>query len=352
MHRPAHAPVRPPWFAPAGLLRILLLLPFFLAWGCGGAGESGEPDSGPPPDGEFPDEIPPAPSPEGAAPEVGAEHLRVLTFVSLPGDSATVLPWSFRSIIADEGTLRHREASLGRGGEWEALLADTLVTPLTRFPWRILPGGPVRMTVGSGDALQSLVFDDPPRQVELVPGEFLAEWVPEAGSVWRIHRSRLVLPSGEVNGLMLDLTRSRGPGSAPSLDWMFLHGGPGTQVLLREPPGATERERGPWLAWSRVAFQERDWSGVEVRWAQVRPMERARRDVPMEWRLQLVRPAVGEGEPTTPFEGELRVVRSLLTVEEGPGPILPVAGYFEVEGEIRVLGERLPVRGIVRHRQP
>jgi len=352
MHRIAPAFVRPPWPPPGHVFRFLLLLPFFLLGACGGTDEPGVPDSGPPPDAEFVDEFPPAPSPEGAAPEVGAEHLRVLTFVSLPPDSATVLPWSFRSTIVQEGTLRHRELSLGRAGEWEPLLADTLVTPLTRFPWRILPGGPVRMTVGSGDALETLVYDSPPRRLELVPDEFLAEWAPEAGSVWRIHRSRLILPSGEVNGLLLDLSRSRGPGSAPSLDWMFLHGGPGTQVLLREPPGATDRERGPWLAWSRVAFQERDWSGVEVRWAQVRPMERARRDVPAEWRLHLVLPGVAGAEPTTPFEGELRVVRSLLHVEEGTGPILPVAGYFEVEGEIRVLGERLSVRGVVRHRQP
>lgn len=317
------------------------------------------------------DPPPPAPSPEGAAPVAGAEHLRALTFLSLASDSTTLLPWSFRSTITEEGILRHRQASLGRGGTWEPLLADTLVTPLSRFPWRILPGGPVRLVVGEGDAVASLLFDAPPRTVELIPGEFLAEWVPDAGSVWRIHRGEVVLPSGGIQGLLLDLSRSRGPGSAPGLDWMFLHDGAGTQVLLREPPGATEREAGVWLGWSRVAFQERNWNEVQVRWSGVRPLERARRDIPTGWSLEAPRPGTGTGAgtgtgtgtrsgggagtgaaaPAAAFGGELRVVRSFLDVEEGPGPILPVEGFLEVEGEILILGERLAVRGVVRHRQ-
>ena len=301
------------------------------------------------------DDPPPAPSPEGAAPVAGAEHLRALTFLSLASDSPTLLPWSFRSTITEEGILRHRQASLGRGGTWEPLLADTLVTPLSRFPWRILPGGPVRLVVGEGDAVASLLFDAPPRTVELIPGEFLAEWVPDAGSVWRIHRGEVVLPSGGIQGLLLDLSRSRGPGSSPGLDWMFLHDGAGTQVLLREPPGAAEREAGVWLGWSRVAFQERNWNEVQVRWSGVRPLERARRDVPTGWSLEARRPGVGTGTggaaPAAAFGGELRVVRSFLNVEEGPGPILPVEGFLEVEGEILILGERLAVRGVVRHRQ-
>jgi len=349
--RPASSRHRAPSWRP--LASFLLVPVWLLAVACGDTDRED-----PSVDPEFPlaeeqeEDAPPAPSPEGAAPVVGAEHLRALTFVSLASDSITILPWSFRATITDEGTLRHRSASLGRGGTWEPLLADTLVTPLSRFPWRILPGGPVRLVVGPGDAVLSLLFDAPPRTVELVPGEFLAEWAPDAGSVWRIHRGQVVLPSGAVQGLLLDMNRSRGPGSSPGLDWMFLHDGAGTQVLLREPPGAADREAGTWVGWSRVAFQERDWSEVRVRWSEVRPLERARRDVPAAWTLEMTRPGTGAGSPSPPFQGELRVVRSYLAVEDGPGPILPVDGFLEVEGEIRVLGERLPVRGIVRHRQP
>jgi hypothetical protein len=351
-----------------------LLLPLWLLAGACGGSDTGDalpgasPDA-PPSSAEIGDEAsaedrPPAPSPGGAAPVVGAEHLRALTFVSLDSDSTTIFPWSFRATITDDGILRHRQVSLGRGGTWEPLLADTVVTPLSRFPWRPLPGGPVRMVVGPEDALASLLFDAPPRTVELIPGEFLAEWAPDAGSVWRIHRGEVVLPSGVVPGLLLDLSRSRGPGTSPGLDWIFLHDGAGTQVLLREPPAAPEREAGTWLGWSRVAFQERSWNEVQVRWSGVRPLERARRDVPTGWTLAVSRPGTGApsatgsaggtggaGARATPFEGELRVVRSFLEVQEGPGPLLPLQGFLEVEGEIRVLGERLAVRGVARHRQ-
>lgn len=350
-------PDSPRHLVPARLL--LLLLPLGLLVGACGGSERGDALSGDSPDtplasavdqGVDPsDDLPPAPSPEGAAPVAGAEHLRALTFVSLDSDSTTIFPWSFRATITEGGILRHRQVSLGRGETWEPLLADTLVTPLSRFPWRPLPGGPIRMVVGPEDAVASLLFDAPPRTVELIPGEFLAEWVPDAGSVWRIHRGEVILPSGVVPGLLLDLSRSRGPGTSPGLDWMFLHDGAGTQVLLREPPTAVEREAGVWLGWSRVAFQERDWDEVQVRWSGTRPLERARRDVPTGWTLEVSRS--GAGAAAVPFEGELRVVRSFLEVEEVPGPILPVQGFFEVEGEIRILGERLAVRGMARHRQ-
>jgi hypothetical protein len=302
----------------------------------------------------------------------GAEHLRVLAFVSLPGDTATVLPWLFRSTVTPDGIRREREFSIaggggpagGGGGSWEPLLADTVRTPLSRFPWRILPGGPVRMVVGPGDALQLLAFDDPPRVVELLPGEFLAEWTPEPGAAWRIHRARTVLPGGEVAGLLLDYNRSRGAGGPPPMDWIFLHAGPTAQFLFREGPGPGEdgTARGPdgtgatrWIGWSRVAFQERDWDRIQLRWVAVRPLERARRDVPAEWRLELLPDPAADTIPDDPprLEGELRAVRSFLSVDpEAPGPVLPVAGFFEVEGEIRILGERFAVRGLVRHRQP
>lgn len=348
------------------LLRVGLLL-LLAGVGCAGPGEDAGPDGGPLPGADEAEAAPPAPSPEGAAPVPGAEHLRILAFSALPTDTTTLVPWLFRSTVMEEGIRRERSVALGRGGEWELLLADTLVTPLTRFPWRILPGGPVEMVVGEADALGMLAFHDPPRTMGLLPDAFLAEWVPGPGAAWRLHRARLELPSSTVDGLLLDLNRSRGPGGAREMDWFFLHDGTGAQVFLKEPegprpeagelpspeapgaPGASgapgaeagSQVSAPWLGWSRVAFQEREWPGLSVTRTELRAVDRARREVPSAWRVE------GEG-----FEGELRALRSLFQVGEGPGPVLPVDGYLEVEGELRILGERIPVRGIGRHRQP
>jgi hypothetical protein len=337
--------------------RALALAGAFLvafSWGCQGSDPEAGPGGGPLPDTSGAEAPPPAPSPEGAAPVAGAEHLRVLAFVGLPADTVTVAPWHFRATVTPEGIRREREVALGRAGEWELLVADTVLTPLSRFPWRVLPGGPVEMVVGPEDALQLLAFHAPPRTMTLLPDAFLAEWVPGPGAAWRLHRARLELPAGEVDGLLLDLNRSRGPGGAAEMDWFFLHGGTGAQLLLKEPEGprpAPADEIGeegaaptpprPWLGWSRVAFQEREWTGLAVTVSELRAVDAARREVPSAWTL------AGEG-----IEGELRVVRSLLQVGEGPGPVLPVAGYLEVEGEVRILGERIPVRGLSRHRQP
>jgi hypothetical protein len=330
-------------------LRIALVAS--LSWGCGSEAPDGGAAPLPPAATGF-EEPPPEPSPEGSAPVVGAEHLRVLAFISLGTDTSTVLPWSFRSTIGEDGIHRVRTLSAGRGSEWELLLADSLVTPLNRFPWRILPGGPVRLVVGSGDVVASIGFEDDTRSMELLPGEFLAEWVPAPGVAWRIHRASVLFPDGQSTGLLLDLNRSRGPGGAGELDWAFLHGGPATQFLFAEVPGSDRGTSGTssWAGRSRIAFQERDWAEVRVEWTRVRAFDPARRDVPATWVLR-VPPGGGQGAP--PLEGELRARRSLLVADTtAPGPVLPVAGYVEVEGEITVLGERIPVRGLVHHRQP
>ncbi len=327
-----------------------------LSWGCGSEGADDAAAPFPPETPGF-EQAPPEPSPEGSTPVVGAEHLRVLAFVSFSADSSTLLPWTFRSTVTENGIERVRSLSVARGSEWEWLAADSLVTPLNRFPWRILPGGPIRMVAGQGDALLSLGFEDATRSLELLPGEFLAEWVPGAGTAWRVHRASVLFPGGESTGLLLDLNRSRGPGGAVTTDWAFLHAGPATQVMLAEIPGG---ERGPagastWVGRTRVAFQERDWPAVQVEWRQVRSFDQARRDVPATWALRVSPPPDAAGGPRgeAPLVGELRVRRSFLVADEAaPGPVLPVSGFFEVEGEITVLGERIPVRGLVRHLQP
>jgi hypothetical protein len=331
------------------VLRVVVFTSLF--WGCGG--EAPEEGSAPlPPVAPALDEPPPEPSPEGSTPVVGAEHLRVLAFVSLDAATPTVLPWSFRATIGEEGIHRVRTLSVGRGSDWEPLLADSMVTPLNRFPWRILPGGPVRLVVGPGDAVASIGFEDATRSMELLPGEFLAEWLPSPGVSWRIHRASVLFPSSESTGLLLDLSRSRGPGGVAALEWAFLHAGAATQFLFAEVPGGGAGAAGisTWTGRSRVAFQERDWDGIRVEWTQVRAFDPARRDVPATWALRV---PPGDGQGASPLEGELRTLRSLLVADTlAPGPVLPVAGFIEVEGEITVLGERIPVRGLVRHRQP
>jgi len=288
----------------------------------------------------------------------GTEFVRALVFVSLPGDSATVSPWIFRSTPIASGTRRERGVWFSRNGAWETLRVDTLRGPASRSPWRILPGGPIRLVVGPEDAIESLIFDDPPRVLELEPGRFVAEWTPETSSIWRIAEGTLLLPGAQTRGLVLDLTRSRAAGSVNTLDWGFVHGGATLQLLMQELPAPEPRADAPpptqsqtmgagYRMWIRVNGEERSWDNVRVNWREVRPFDRARRDVPvrLEW-------SAPQGVLDPPFSGSLRVVSSSLAVGEGEGPVLPILGFLEVEGTVELGANRFPVRGVIRHLRP
>jgi hypothetical protein len=336
---------------------LALLGPFLLP--LGGCGGEAPPDEGgsPPPAVESTVEPPAAPSPEGSAPEAGVEHVRTLAFVSDQGEEGVLVPWTFRSVITPDAIVRHRFLSVARGDEWEELVRDSVATPLSRFPWRILPGGPVRLVVGRDDVIESVGFDDATLDMELLPGALLAEWAPAPASAWRIHRAAVVFPGAEVEGILLDLAEARAPGGEGALDWVFLHAGAATQFLFRERPSGPAPSSDPgariaWEGWSRVAFQERSWPEVRVRWTRARALDEARRQVPDAWRIQSVALADQDPGASLELDGELRAVRSHFVVElSGSGAQLPVAGFLEVEGEIRIMGERIAVRGLVRHRQ-
>ncbi len=301
---------------------------------CGGDGE-GPGESAvdlPFPSVELPAEVPWDPSIQE----------RALVFLSLPGDSTVLVPWAFRTRTRGEVAVRDRGLWLGRRGSWEALLQDTLQTPTTGGAARIVPGGAIRLVVGRDDVVERLLFREGPREVELAPGEFLAEWGNPDGSIFRLHRGSATFPSGAVDGFVLDLLRVWEAGSPPG-DWIVLHGGDGVQLLLEERiPLSPSRSPGAFRGWSRVAFQQQPWPDVEVTWEEVRAFEPARRDIPAEWVI------------TTPggeVEGAFRSVSSHLAAGTGEGPLLPVSAFFEVEGEVRIMGEPFPVQGLVRHLQ-
>jgi hypothetical protein len=81
---------------------------------------------------------------------------------------------------------------------------------------------------------------------------------------------------------------------------------------------------------------------VSLSWAETRAFERARREVPVRWR---VRAADGE------MEAELVQQTANIEAGAGAGPLLPVDALFEVAGTLRVGEATYPVRGMIRHVQ-
>jgi hypothetical protein len=258
-----------------------------------------------------------------------------------------VIPWIFRARAVEDGVYREQRVMVARGDTWEELSHESMSTPPTRTPWRILPGAATGLVVGSNDRVESLLLRTAPRELELTLGDLFTEWPRPGEESVGILAARALFPAGIVDGIVLDISRrweTQADGSGVPGDWIFLHSGPQLQVFLEEegPPGAS-RSPAPYHGWTRLAFRDLRWDELVVEWSEVRPFEEARRDVPVRFRFSA--PAGG-------LSGDLDVVSSWIEAGPGEGPILPLDGFFQVRGEVDLQGEVFAVVGAVRHVQP
>jgi hypothetical protein len=315
---------------PASVLALILL---------GGCGEIEPPEAGEPAGAGGETSAAPIPAP-------GPEQVfdREVLFVSMGADSTVHVPWFFRNRSTPGTIRREQEAWLSRDGSWEVLSQETTEGPAARVPWRILPGEKIRLLVGEDDRLEALVFRDPPREVETRFGEFVTGWSRLGGESVLLYRGRTEFPSGPVDGFVLDLNRRwQSPEGTPG-DWFFLHSGEDLQFFMEElVPIQEPRDLALHRAWSRIGPEDAEWLSISMDWDELRPFERARRDIPARWTFS---------SPGGEVFGELLAVDSHLTVGDGEGPILPVSGFFGVTGTLRIQGEEFPVVGTVRHVQP
>lgn len=328
-------PLSPP--TPTDVTRSLsALLPILLIAGSAAACGDGEP---------RPDEVQaPAAAPDGPAGAPGPQVLdREFVFVPSQGDDRTQVAWLFRSRPGDGLVLRQWAVRVGRNGNWDALVRDEEETPFAGPAWRLLPGPRVRLVMGPRDRVEGLIVRAPGPELETHLGEFLTDWTgPRGGSV-RLYRGTTAVGGGEVDGFVVDLARAwEDPGEGPG-DWLFLHAGDRLQLFLMEDVSTAETDAARrFRGWSRIAFRDGQWPRVDVEWREVRAFERARRDVPVRWRLS---------SPGAEIVGEVETVSQYLVAGEGSGPLLPVTAFYEVRGNLRVQGEAFTVRGFVSHRQ-
>jgi hypothetical protein len=274
---------------------------------------------------------------------VTERHERLLTFITPSADSTLSVHLAWDAKVRDDRIDRRIEGFLARSGVWERFTSSSWSTDPVRAPWRILPRRPVRVLMGTGDVLERVLYASGSRSLELIPGSTLAEWSGNGGEVIRVQEAEVVLAGRPVSGLLLDFSRSRSGSSPPAADWAILSStGPRLQLVLEDPfeAGVAGRFRG----WAHVDSELLQWPELEVSWIEQRPFESARRDIPAGWRIR---------SPDGELEGELTALPGpFLEAGGGTGPLLPVRALFEVEGELRIDGERIPVRGLWRHLQP
>ncbi len=309
--------------------RPALVLPVLLAAAC-----AGDPPAG------AGREAPPADSAVARGP-VLQHHERQVAFVTPAGDSTLSVHWAWESEARVGAVDRSIRGSLARNGIWERFAELRWETGPSRSPWRILPHRPVRLVMGSGEAVERILYAEGGRQLEVGFGPTLAEWTTPRGETVRLQEGQVELAGRAVDGLLLDLIRSRRGEESPGGDWVVLASGSSLQMVL-EDPAEEGSPGGPFRGWARYDFQLRQWPEVDVSWTEGRPFEPARRDIPGGWTL-----ASRDGE----LEVELAAGAAHLEAIPGEGPILPVRALFEVSGVVRMDGRELPVRGLWSHVQ-
>jgi hypothetical protein len=326
-------PPTPESVARSNVLPVALVV---LVLGTGCEGRETRSDAAAGPEAVSPD------APAAAAP--GPEVMdREFVFVSTAGDTATTVAWLFRARPGGDRVFREWNGWAARGGRWEVLASEEGITQRAGTPWRILPGTRVRLAVGPGDQVTSIVLRDPGRELELRLGESLTEWTGPGGRSSRLQRGQVILPGGPQSGMVVEVARLwEDPGEGPG-DWIFLQAGDALQLFLaEESPLGSPRSPSEYRGWSRIAMRDGQWPRVQVEWADTRSFESARRDIPVRWVIR---------SPGEEVVGQFEAVSQHLSAGAGRGPLLPVAALFEVQGNVQVHGERFQVRGVVSHRQ-
>lgn len=268
---------------------------------------------------------------------VGTTYRRTVVFMETSPDSSMFVPWDFVNRVEAEGIRRSTRGWLGRAGEWRMFVDEDWTTELTRAPWRIVPRGSARLVVGLGDALAELYFREGLRDLSVRPGEVVAEWSGQRGETFRLLTGTAVLAGVETQGLVLDAFTARTTDADEFTELALLAGDGGFQLVIADVEGV-----GPYRAWARTDSGSYSWTEVEVGWQETRTFERARRDVPVVWRIDSTEPVLS---------GEFEAVSSHLHTLEGTGALLPVFGVYEVHGYVDLEAERIEVAGFLRYFQ-
>ncbi len=280
----------------------------------------------------------------GTTPDAGPDRTlddrvyeRNIVFVTVGADSAIIVPWLFRSSVSALGVERTAEGWLARSGLWEPFFTDRWISPSTRSPFLIHPRGPMDLVVGSDGVLEEILYEEGPRQLEVIIDEGMSDWSGSRGETFRVHQGAVHLGNQRIEGMILDMSRvylREGPYPG---EWMFLTGPGRLALMIEETDGSPH-----YTAWGRRGEEEYRWPEIEVEWSSVRSFEEARRDVPVAWE---VRSDDGEVDLSLVSTGmELRTAT-------GEGPLLPVEGLYQVSGSLILAGDSLEVRGLVRHLQ-
>lgn len=271
---------------------------------------------------------------------VEAVYERNFVFASLEGDSVFFVPWLMSTTESPDSVMREAYAWLARGGVWDPFYARRWSTPPTRAPGRILPHRELGLLVRDEGVIDGVVFEDPPRSLEIILGEGADPWTGARGGSFQVLTGSAYLADQRIDGMVLDMARVSAGDRPPGGDWAFLLSGDSAHFVL-----AADDEHGGevdplYRAWGNHEGENMQWPEVLVEWSRTEAFPPARRDIPVEWELASANGAI---------RGELEAVSAEIQPGQGPGPLLPVRALYEVVGDLATTEGEFPVHGVVVH---
>jgi hypothetical protein len=291
---------------------------------------------------------PELPRPAVAADTVaaGIHYVREYLFVGERADAPLTVSFAFSTAEQGSHLQRSARAWLAHGTERDAFLDEAWSTPGTGGVWRLVPVGDLRVLAGGVSEVEALHFRRGERTLRLVPEILRSSWTLREDLQYRLYEGRVDLAGLRTRGSVLETYRIHAGPTDPltaegALDWMFVTDGGPIQLLLAEAMGATNDSLKT-FAWTVQPEAVESWNRAEIRWLERRPIEQARRDVPVSWSFRI---------PGTAIEGELFSLGYDLEL----GPDRPGRRAVQLRHQVEgwaVIGEtRHRVFGLLRHSQ-
>lgn len=297
--------------------------------------------------GAAPGILPEAADAEG--PERLARYTRDFVFLGEMGEAPLVVPFTFSSVAHPDSVVRTARGWLAHGPTWDPFLDERHASATPAAPeavWRVLPLGGLRVVAGGSTEVEVLSFRQGERALRLRLQQPVSSWNRGEDARYRLVRGRVSLGGELIPGTVLEVQRARRtPGGAPEaageFDWLFLTDGSEIQLLLAEAMGGAQPGERT-FGWTSLGGSERSWDAAEIRWLDMRPYERARRDIPVRWSYRI---------PEAGVFGEVQAVGYDVTVGAERGGRRSVEVRYTVDGWVEAGGDRYPVYGMIRHLQ-
>jgi len=284
--------------------------------GCDAGGEAGAPER--PEDAAVP-----------ATPAVEltrAVYRTELTFVGR-GRPPAVLHLRFENVV-DSSEVRLRYRGWIAGQAWSPILDVRGALPVPRAAWRVLPVGSLRVAVGEGGDLASVILERDDGIMRLDSWGLIGSWNSSTGQRESLRIAELTQGSGGDSGLLLSRQAARPTDDPPPVDTgqLFLVTDTlGNGILLLRDSTLPDT---PVTAWTWFEESQSEWSDALILSLAASPGS------PGRWSIEL---------PEAGLLGELRAVAPQWSDPEDDGTRFEM---FRIEGTLVMAGEPWSVSGM------